>query len=170
MVSILLLRVTSLDESEGALDLSLKIYSNSKVMLQKPDSLLLDFNNLYANYIQKEGDEVIITDNSDVVQGIRSKFIIMCKNFILHIFNKIIENLRLGLLQYSQSNLNAFRKEMLLAAAFNTSINLLLYNRIAIHSLPIAINTFSNVLLQSLGKTESHITAINYPAKIIRVT
>lgn len=72
-------------------------------------------------------------------------------------------NARADLLKFGENNILDFKNNLLLGGAFNTSTNLMLYNNWESHSFPIAVNTYMNVLLDSVGLQNVSITTINHP-------
>lgn len=60
-----------------------------------------------------------------------------------------------------------YRTNLLIAGDFNETKSTVIYNNIAIHSPGIAVNLYSNALLQELsGNSESYIATINEPIQI----
>lgn len=60
-----------------------------------------------------------------------------------------------------------YRTNLMIAGDFNRTKSTVLYNNIAIHTPAIAVNLYSNALLQKLsGNYESYISTINEPILI----
>lgn len=80
-----------------------------------------------------------------------------------------------ALLNYARDNINAYRRDLLLANNFTRIGGLngsdavdLYYNKWAIHSLPVAINTVMTVLLQYYLKNSSYqFIALNHPVQAL---
>jgi len=66
-----------------------------------------------------------------------------------------------------KENVFNYRTNLMIAGDFNRTKSTVLYNNIAIHTPAIAINLYSNALLQKLsGDYESYISTINEPILI----
>lgn len=74
-----------------------------------------------------------------------------------------------GLLDYGVKSLDSYRKELVLAASYDKTDNLLLYNSFAYHSLPVVINSISNIELEAISK-ENSIRTVNHPIPAKRVS
>lgn len=60
-----------------------------------------------------------------------------------------------------------YRTNLMIAGDFNETKSTVLYNNIAIHTPAIAVNLYSNALLQKLsGNNESYISTVNEPIHI----
>lgn len=60
-----------------------------------------------------------------------------------------------------------YRKNLMIAGDFNETDSAVIYNNIAIHTPAIAINLYSNALLQQIsGNTESYISTVNEPLRL----
>ncbi|XP_026821418.1 ATP-binding cassette sub-family A member 3-like [Rhopalosiphum maidis] len=74
--------------------------------------------------------------------------------------NNIINDL----LKMCKENVLNYRTNLMIAGDFNQTKSTILYNNIAIHTPPIAVNLYSNALLQKLsGNYESCISTVNEP-------
>ncbi|KAF0758973.1 ATP-binding cassette sub-family A member 3-like [Aphis craccivora] len=77
--------------------------------------------------------------------------------------NNIINDL----LKMCKENVFNYRTNLMIAGDFNRTKSTVLYNNIAIHTPAIAVNLYSNALLQKLsGNYESYISTINEPILI----
>lgn len=52
---------------------------------------------------------------------------------------------------------------LLLGGVFNESINLMMYNNWALHSFPVAVNTYTNILLKSVSQSNASIITQIHP-------
>lgn len=60
-----------------------------------------------------------------------------------------------------------YRTKLMIAGDFNQTNSTVLYNNIAIHTPAVAINLYTNALLQKLsGKNESYISTVNEPIQL----
>lgn len=60
-----------------------------------------------------------------------------------------------------------YRTNLMIAGDFNDTSSTVIFNNIAIHTPGIAINLYSNALLQELtGNSESYISTVNEPIQL----
>lgn len=60
-----------------------------------------------------------------------------------------------------------YRTKLMIAGDFNVTNSTVIYNNIAIHTPAIAVNLYSNALLQQLsGSSESYISTVNEPIQL----
>lgn len=60
-----------------------------------------------------------------------------------------------------------YRKNLLIAGDFNETKSTVIYNNIALHTSSIAVNLYSNALLQKLsGNSTSYISTMNDPIEL----
>jgi len=63
-----------------------------------------------------------------------------------------------------------YRTNLMIAGDFNKTNSTIFYNNIAIHTPAIAVNLYSNALLQKLsGNDESYISTVNEPIEMSSV-
>ncbi|CAH1731091.1 unnamed protein product [Aphis gossypii] len=123
------------------LSISLSTYENSIVYYRAGDNYP---ENLESTFV------AISKKNKATVNEISSK-------------NNIINDL----LKMCKENVFNYRTNLMIAGDFNRTKSTILYNNIAIHTPAIAVNLYSNALLQKLsGNYESYISTINEPILI----
>lgn len=67
-------------------------------------------------------------------------------------------------------NIVKYRINLMIAGDFNNTNVTIMYNNVAIHTPAIAVNLYTNALLQKLsGNNESYISTINEPIQILNV-
>lgn len=66
-------------------------------------------------------------------------------------------------MKYARRDMLSYKNRLLLGYGSNESTNFILFNNWALHSLPVAVNTYTNVLLRSVGQSAGSITTINHP-------
>ncbi|XP_060873175.1 phospholipid-transporting ATPase ABCA3-like isoform X2 [Metopolophium dirhodum] len=120
------------------LNLSLSTYKDSSVYYRAGDNSL---ENLEPTFV------AISKTNKATVKETSSE-------------NNIINDL----LKMCKDNVFNYRTNLMIAGDFNQTKSTVLYNNIAIHTPAIAVNLYSNALLQKLsGNNESHISTVNEP-------
>lgn len=71
------------------------------------------------------------------------------------------------LLAICNEDLNKYRNQLIIAGDFNKTDSTVIYNNIAIHTPAVAVNLYSNALLQKLsGNIAAYISTVNDPIQL----
>uniref|UniRef100_A0A2S2QYG5 ATP-binding cassette sub-family A member 3 n=1 Tax=Sipha flava TaxID=143950 RepID=A0A2S2QYG5_9HEMI len=101
-------------------------------------------------------------------KNLESKFVTISKKNKANVIEApSTNNIIYDLLKMCSEDVVKYRTNLLIAGDFNETNSTVIYNNIAIHSPGIAVNLYSNALLQELsGNSESYIATINEPIEI----
>lgn len=73
----------------------------------------------------------------------------------------------IDLLAMCKEDSNKYRNQLIIAGDFNETDSTIIYNNIAIHTPAVAVNLYSNALLQKLsGNKAAYISTINDPIQL----